>query len=293
MSINRKYHDIARLHSPRLEVMQCGHEICDHGYAACPDVHNYYSVYFIVNGKGTYISNGKRCKLKSGEGFLITPGIINKCIADKTEPWEYIYVSFSGVDAETFIHNIGIDHEKVTFAFTLDKDMEHNLYGMCEASKDMKDYDVLGYFFLVMSRIIGKSIDKPTLVIQSSKCYVEKALSYIENNYSLNISIQDIASYVGIERSYLYKIFKKHLQIAPSKYLYEYRLLKAKELLENHCDIPISEVAFLTGFYDISHFYKAFSTKYSLSPKEYKNKERKNVYERYSKGDLSYNDYSI
>lgn len=66
-----------------------------------------------------------------------------------------------------------------------------------------------------------------------------------------------------------------------SKYLIQYRLKKAKTLLENK-DMKISFIAFEVGYNDVSHFIQSFKKSYGLTPEEYrarkkisKNKEKK------------------
>lgn len=61
--------------------------------------------------------------------------------------------------------------------------------------------------------------------------YFEHALQHIQLNYGKNIQIQDIADYIGITRSYLHYIFTKKENISPQKFLLNYRMAKAKELL--------------------------------------------------------------
>lgn len=270
MSVILDFHDIVQLPNQSLSVIQCGLTICHPGHKSLPLIYNHYSAHFILEGKGTYIVNEKTYELGPGEGFLITPSIRNVYIADKVTPWKYIYATFDGIDADSFIHQAGLDNENVTFAFNLDNSMKHDLYAMYEASKnyDAKGYDVSGYFLLVMSRLI-KQANRHAYTFQATEDYVKRALSYIEANYPYNISIQDIASYVGIARSYLYKLFMKHFQISPSNYLSKYRLSMATKFLEEF-DIPISEIALASGFHDVSHFYRVFTQQYHMSPKNYK-----------------------
>jgi transcriptional regulator GlxA family with amidase domain len=51
----------------------------------------------------------------------------------------------------------------------------------------------------------------------------------------------------------------------------EYRLSKAIEMMENK-DLSVSSIGMNVGFHDVSHFYKAFSAKYGMPPKKYREK---------------------
>ncbi|MBQ8816138.1 MAG: AraC family transcriptional regulator [Lachnospiraceae bacterium] len=270
MSIILDYHNIKKLPNQSIAVIQCGLTICHAGHVSQPRIYNHYSAHFILEGKGKYIVNGTTYELGPGQGFMITPDISNTYIADEKEPWKYIYATFCGVDDDSLVRAAGLDTENVTFTFPLDEPMLKDLYAMYEASKcyDAKGYDVVGYFLLVMSRLIKKAADNAPKTY-SPEHYLKKAISYIENNYPYNISVEDIAGHVGIDRSYLYKIFVKHLQQSPSNYLYEYRLLMGVKLLGN-VNLSINEVALSVGFHDVAHFYKAFTAKYKTTPKNYR-----------------------
>lgn len=270
MSVNHDVHNLKELPNQSIAVIQCGMTICHPGHRSQPRIYNHYSATFILEGKGTYIACGKTYELGPGQGFVITPGTSNVYIADEKEPWRYIYAIFRGIDAETFVHHAGIDSENLAFNFPLDESMLRDLYAMYEASKcyDAKGYDVVGYFYLVMSRLIKNTTKNPAKSLSPDQ-YVKKALYYIESNYPYDINVQTIASYVGIDRSYLYKLFIQYLHKSPSNYLYEYRLVMAAKMLENE-KLSINEIALSVGFHDMAHFYKVFTPKYGMSPRKYR-----------------------
>ena len=109
--------------------------------------------------------------------------------------------------------------------------------------------------------------------------YVRKAVSYMENSYTYPVTVADMAAHVGVDRSYLYRFFRKSMGCAPSEYLIAFRLRKAEALM-HHEDLSLSEIAAAVGFYDASHFSRAFAEHYGLPPgrwraKQLQKKERK------------------
>ena len=265
-------YDIDKLPNQSLAVTQCGIQICDPGHSSGSLLYQHYSAHFILEGKGVYCVNGKTYELKAGQGFMITPGCVSIYNADMEKPWKYMYATFMGTDDDSLVHNAGLDDDNVIFEFPLDEDMLHDLYAMHNASKsyDALGYDVAGWFLLVMSRLI-KANTSHNKELEEPEHYVNKALLYIENNYPHSVTVKDIADFVGIDRTYLYKLFKKYKSTSPTAFLNEYRLLKSVEMMENY-DVSIGEIALSTGFYDVSHYYRAFSAKYGESPKMYRTK---------------------
>lgn len=270
MSYDTDRYGLKKLSNQSLAVVECGIQICHPGHTT-PRLHyRTYSAHFILEGMGVYILNGKTYKLGPGQGFMITPGADCIYTADTEHPWKYIYASFCGADDDALVHSAGLDEENVIFDFPLDEDMMHDIYAMHASGKrnECKGYDVTGYFLLCMSRLIRKNLsgsEKSGL----SENYVRKACLYIEDHYSDRITVSDIARHVGIERTYLHRLFQKYMSCSPGRYLMNYKIEKAAEMLEDH-DVALSEVALNTGFCDLSHLHKAFKARYGITPKKYR-----------------------
>ena len=264
-----RYH-LKRLSGQSLGVTECGIQICHKGHATSRGSRKSYAIHFILEGKGVYTVKGRSYTVSAGEGFLITPNVPNHYRADEEEPWKYVYVSFSGADDDTLVHHAGLDEENVIFSFPLDEEMIRDLYAMHGAGKknEALGYDVTGYFLLCMSRLVRKNLENEqgTDVVDQ---YVRRAILYVEDHYSERIGVDEIATAVGLERTYLYRLFKERLQCSPREFLQSYRLERSAELLRDS-NLPISEIGLFVGFYDASHFYKAFRARYGMTPKQYR-----------------------
>ena len=270
MSYDTDRYRLKKSPNQSLAVVECGIQICHSGHTSPRILYRDYSAHFILEGKGKYILDGKSYELGPGQGFLITPGAPCIYVADVEDPWKYVYVSFCGVDDDALVHNAGLDDTHFLFDFPLDEAMLHDIYAMHAAGKknEAKGYDVTGYFLLCMSRLVKAN---PGLAVPKDpgENYVKKAILYIEENYPYDISVADVAFYVGVDRTYLYRLFTQHCGCSPSKYLLNYRLDKAVEMLENG-DLSISQIGIGVGFHDTSHFYKAFTARFGMLPKRFR-----------------------
>ena len=103
---------------------------------------------------------------------------------------------------------------------------------------------------------------------QPSADYVEKALSYINAEYINDITVEQIAAKLGLNRSYFSGIFKERMGISPQKYLINLRLGRAAELLTVYGESP-STAGLSVGYPDIYHFSKIFKRHFGLSPRNY------------------------
>ncbi|MCD7806543.1 MAG: AraC family transcriptional regulator, partial [Lachnospiraceae bacterium] len=104
---------------------------------------------------------------------------------------------------------------------------------------------------------------------RSGNDYLQKAVLYIKNNYHKNITVQDIADYVGINRSYLYRLFMQEFSISPKNYIFDYRFHMATDLLSN-TDMTVSAIALSCGFKDVSAFCSQFRKSTGFTPKQYR-----------------------
>ena len=101
---------------------------------------------------------------------------------------------------------------------------------------------------------------------------MQKFLQYISEHYGEDISLDRLAGSATVSKSECLRCFRASMQTTPYKYLTEYRLSKAAELLKNS-DEPIGNIADSVGFRQVSHFGKCFKEKTGFSPRDYRKKK--------------------
>jgi len=94
--------------------------------------------------------------------------------------------------------------------------------------------------------------------------------NYISKHLYENITLSDIADFLGLSKKYLSGLFSKSLGITLTEYIQKQKIEEAKFLLTstNYSIVYISE---LLKFHDQSHFTKIFKKFTGLTPKKYKN----------------------
>ncbi len=101
--------------------------------------------------------------------------------------------------------------------------------------------------------------------------HIHKIITFIEQNYDRKIKLEDIASHIHLNPSYISILFKEQMGISISDYILNYRLSVAKKLLINSKESSINDIALQVGFFDAAHFTKTFKMHYSITPKDYRN----------------------
>jgi two-component system response regulator YesN len=93
---------------------------------------------------------------------------------------------------------------------------------------------------------------------------IDNTLLFIHENYKENIGMEIISSKMGVSKSYLTRVFTKHIKLTVMDYLLYYRMECAKKLLLE--GMGISEISFEVGFSDPSYFSKSFKKNTGITP---------------------------
>ena len=99
--------------------------------------------------------------------------------------------------------------------------------------------------------------------------YVERAKDYIASSLSYPITVEDVANYTGISRSYLFRAFQMYQKQSPKEYLTEFRI--GRHVI--CCGRPVCllrPLHILSGLKTICIFPKAFGKKMQISPSQYR-----------------------
>jgi len=94
-----------------------------------------------------------------------------------------------------------------------------------------------------------------------------EAVALMEANIEEPLSTHELAEHLGISRRQLERLFKKYLQVVPSRYYLDVRLQRARRLLRES-DRPAGEIALQTGFSSAAHFSTAYRNHFGMTPRE-------------------------
>ena len=154
---------------------------------------------------------------------------------------EFFPIVESLIEESTLYHTFLALHEKMEEKEIL-LFMENIFIGYCPSSQDTQ------------------SITKENKTLKRIKDFMQSV------DYK-TVTLQNIANHVEVSPNYLIRLFKKEFGLSPHAYIINQKIYKAKILLEENRDI--SDVALEVGFYDQSHFHKAFKSVYAVTPKEF------------------------
>lgn len=259
-----------------LTLYQYGWERCKPSHSFGPVIRNHYLFHYILNGKGVLYTtdssgNTHTCSISKHQGFLISPRQVNTYIADENDPWEYAWIEFDGLRAKEYLDNAGltIDHP-IYRSDKKDPQFENELLTIVKNDNTASPLFQIGHLYLFLDLLIKTSFNSKDLSASKVKdFYIREAITFIEQNYMRAITIEDIAQFCNLNRSYLGKLFKETVHKTPQQFLIYYRMKQASELLRLS-DMAINEVGKSVGYQNQLHFSRAFKNVYGQSPSQWR-----------------------
>ena len=231
--------------------VSCGYEACrplHTGYGRRP----HYMIHYVVRGKGRLYSEAGEFAVTPGQIFLVMPQENAHYVADPEDPWEYIWICFTGKLAQKLdalndrVMNMPID------PFAMIRGLEKRA--------DTREEVGTAALFLIFAELFSGRPAPPH--------YVRRTVDTINSLYMTPITVESIAANLGIDRRYLARIFKTSMGISMQEYLIKVRMEQAEKLLRDK--LPINLVSDLVGYSDPFHFSKMFKKYYGISPSRYK-----------------------
>ena len=257
---------------PDLHLLFWGKEDCVPGHAVGPGVRDVYKIHFIHKGQGLVRVGDHTFKIVAGQGFLICPDIVYYYEADKEDPWTYSWIGFQGTDVPDIINRTQLSPEQPVFS--MDSRLMPVIYDQLSSAAsiaggalDLRLKAIL--FEFLASWVETNGIGSPVGSIYGRQDeYIHQTLEFLHNHYSEDISLENHAKNLGLDRKYLSAIFKRALDVPPRQYLLHFRMSKACEFL-NTGKYTVGEVARSVGYKDPLLFSRMFKKVVGASPRQY------------------------
>jgi AraC-like DNA-binding protein len=264
-----------------LFIVQFGYEECDPMHVFGPAARNHFLFHYVLSGKGILYSDDDRNKtmeynLEGEQGFMIWPGQRNTYKADESDPWTYMWVEFDGLKAKELVKQSALTFNRPVYSTRNPEEHER----MKKELQYIVDHDnsppieLMGHFYLFINALIGSSA--PGVRTSGGGLqffYVNEAMKYVEQHYQDDITVEDIAAYCNLNRSYLGKVFRTVLKTNLQDFLIRYRINRACELMKISKQ-PIGEICVMVGYPNLFNFSRAFKRITGQSPSEWR-KENK------------------
>ncbi|MDO4882609.1 MAG: AraC family transcriptional regulator [Oscillospiraceae bacterium] len=240
---------------------------------------------YVMSGKAECVINGEEQTLDKGEFVLLNSEDVHLARPLEDSSCSLLFVIFSleyikqfknAVDGLLFdIDSVSGIKERVGGLLGKIADS----YGNNSAYVSMLQIAYVNqiYYLLLEHCVCYRRLPNSSGIPKRDFSYAKTAISYINENYSREITLDEISSIVNLSPSYFSKHFKKVTQTSFSEYLANLRLEKAiRDMLDNNTSV--SAAALKNGFANVKSFITQCKKVYNCTPAQYKKRiTEKNV----------------
>lgn len=248
-----------------------------------PHYHSFHKLLFFESGNVSYYVEGETYELQPFDLVLVPAGEVHRPIIHGSIPYRRLIFYLSPAFFETYkkeavdlFHCFSLCSARASHVLRFSDLPESRLYApLQELSRcahqptDPTDLlyqkSVLVQFLLLLNQWTREgSPSFPSALISSPQ--ILKAISYINQHLTDELSIDQIASACFLHRSYLMHLFRRETGTTIGGYITEKRLFAARTFIQS--GHSVTDAALRSGFPSYSAFYRAYLKKYGCPPKE-------------------------
>ncbi len=287
--------------SADINLLYTGHEQCP-PRKQCNGIRSHFLLHYVLSGIGYVGSSeglsplsGSRLsgsrdsdsRLSAGDLFCYFPDEPMNYTSDESDPWQYTWVGFQGSRAGDILRRCGFSETRIVcsrpFSAQIAENFSRLILIQAEGQRgfEIVSDGLLLQFLGLLAGEIPRSAngttfsEKPagdynyfTPQHRQPHYYVEAMKQFMQINYQKPISVQQVIDYIGIDRSYASRIFRRAENRTLQRYLIELRVGEAKRLLAQR-RFSIHTIAHSVGYTDYPAFERRFKIEVGCSPSEY------------------------
>ena len=256
--------------------------------------HEFIEIVYIISGRAKHIIGDNEYYVKKGDVSVINVNETHAFIADTTCNEEFLaydlmftpeFLDSSCLSNDDFslladsflFYSLFPDEIGFKERFNLISNCNREFGSIFEKIYTEYKEAKTGYVNLIrlyIAEIIIKLLRKigssqQNTLTDTQKHIVGAVIEYIEENYSMKIKVDEIASKMFFSKNYLSKIFKKQTGTSIHEFLTEIRIKEVCRLLSSTND-TISDIAITCGFSDMKSFYSIFRKYTGQTPKQFR-----------------------
>lgn len=270
--MHRDTFEIFHYHDPRPGTVEVHH-------------HDFYEVYLLLSGNVAYWVEGRIVRLTPGDLLFINPMELHRPLPDPENPVCERFVLWIHRD---YLEGLSTEQTPLAGCFDTHRPQHRNHLRLSAAERTAvtarmgelvresygKDFgssiSAQGIFLQLMVQLnrLALGAEKQQEDEQLSPL-VRRALHYISENLSRELSLENIAKELFVSKYHLSHAFSREVGVSVYRYVTLRRLLLARQLLLE--GEAAGQVCRSCGFADYTSFFRAFKSEYGISPREFVN----------------------
>lgn len=217
-----------------------------------------------LDGSGILEVDGSKYTQKSGDFFYLASNVPHRYHPENSE-WKTAWIVFRGRDINVEMsalgfgrYNIGVLQNMDIFTSLFDK-----LYAAAGDSVNGGERGSVLLYEMILT--IRRILFAQEPVSVSGRSVTDAALKFIDDNFTDDITLAQLAGISGISIQHFCRCFRARMGMRPMEYITRRRISEAKQLLRSS-RISISEIAEIVGYSGVTYFGMVFRKYEGISP---------------------------
>jgi AraC-like DNA-binding protein len=249
-----------------------GDYTCDGSYFTERDHFKEYLILYTLEGKGLLRYNQSQVELFPETITIINCDNYQVYQTAEGGHWHFLWIHFTSPIADDLVKYI---HQSGVCAPTMPASVFIHFYqSIVKLTSDVSSSSETGIALLIhtiLEKVISIKASEIHVRIQNQKVNLDKAIVYIQDNFSRTITIDELADMANISKYYFIKLFKEMTGTTPYHFILLTRIDEAKRLIRQS-DCSISLIGERIGFCDSKIFIHHFKKVTSVSPLQFRKK---------------------
>ena len=235
--------------------------------------HTCAELFFITGGRGYFLIREERFPVAISDLMVVNAGIPHTETSQKGSPMEYVVLGVEGLETRADVNGYALLHLIAEDAVsgclrTLIQESREPREGCDEICQHLLEVILLR---LRRRDDFALSDTAPAGAGSNRECGIVRR--YIDNHFKENLTLDQLAGVVHINKYYLSHTFRREFNTSPISYLISRRIQESRFLLAE-TDHSLSQIAQILGFSSSSYFSQSFRRLEGMSPMEYRKRRR-------------------
>lgn len=224
-----------------------------------------------VAGAGNLLYERRRYRLKPGDTMLVIVPHDHCYWVEEGGRWEFFWISMSGQEAVRVHRTVQAASGPV---LRLRADTLEHIADCCLRLVEGKGETpgaASAIAYEAACTLFDDAFGSQSAFAQAdAENPIRRVIDHIRHHLDKPLTIPDLAELSGFSRAHFSRIFTHSEGIPPAEFVLHERMRHAARLLSGHAQLPVKEIAILTGFGDPNYFAKVFRRYFGTSPTEFR-----------------------